>query len=74
MGTKGGNLDKTAKLEERIAHLTRTMDDISEIVSSQSAEIERLTRRVSMLLQREAEREAEGGGGVIIGDEKPPHY
>jgi SlyX protein len=27
-----------------------------------------------MLMQRESAREAEGGGGVITGDERPPHY
>ena len=24
--------------------------------------------------EREAQREADGGGGVVIGDERPPHY
>jgi len=25
-------------------------------------------------MQREASREAEGTGGVVLGDERPPHY
>jgi SlyX protein len=61
-------------IEEKIAHLTRTVDDLSEIVARQQAEIDRLTQRVHMLMQREGEREAQGAGGVVIGDERPPHY
>ncbi|AVO39045.1 SlyX family protein [Pukyongiella litopenaei] len=61
-------------LEERIAHLIRTVDDLDEVVTAQQAEIDRLTRRVEMLMQREAEREAQGTGGVVLGDERPPHY
>ena len=62
------------KLEEQIAHLTRTVEDLSDIVAAQAEEITTLNRRVHMLMQREGEREASGGGGVVIGDERPPHY
>ncbi len=62
------------QLEEKIAHLLRSVDDLSDIVASQQNEIERLTARVEMLMRREGEREAAGGGGVVIGDERPPHY
>ncbi|MEL6452567.1 MAG: SlyX family protein [Pseudomonadota bacterium] len=61
-------------LEEQIAHLTRTVEDLSDIVARQEGEIALLTRRAQMLMQREAEREAQGGGGVVVGDERPPHY
>jgi SlyX protein len=60
--------------EERIAHLMRAVDDLSEVVARQSREIDVLTRRVAMLLEREAAREADGGGGAVLGDERPPHY
>jgi SlyX protein len=62
------------RLEERIAHLIRAVDDLSDTVARQDAEIARLTRRVEMLMQREAGREAEASGGIVLGDEKPPHY
>lgn len=62
------------KLEEQIAHLTRTVDDLSDLVAAQQGEIDRLSHRVQMLMQREAERQAEGTGGVVLGDERPPHY
>jgi len=61
-------------LEERIAHLERTLDDLSAVIARQDAEIRRLTDRVRMLMEREANREAEGSGGFVLGDERPPHY
>lgn len=61
-------------LEEQIAHLTRALDDLSDVVARQETEIATLTRRVTMLMQREGEREAAETGGVAIADEKPPHY
>lgn len=62
------------KLEEEIAHLTRTVEELSDVVARQEAEITTLNRRVHMLMQREGQREAEGTGGIVIGDERPPHY
>lgn len=61
-------------LEERMAHLIRAMDDLSDVVARQQKEIDGLTHRVRILIEREAEREQSGGGGLIFGDEKPPHY
>ena len=60
--------------EEQIAHLARMVDDLSEVVARQDADIERLKRHTSMLMEREAGREADAGGGIILGDERPPHY
>lgn len=61
-------------LEEKIAHLERSVDDLSEIVTRQADDIATLNRRVEMLMQREAEREADQGSHVFTGQEKPPHY
>ena len=61
-------------LEEQIAHLTRTVEDLSDIVARQERELALLTRRAQMLMEREAERESQGTGGVVVGDERPPHY
>ncbi|MEM6759036.1 MAG: SlyX family protein [Pseudomonadota bacterium] len=60
--------------EERIAHLDRTVEELSDVIARQDADIARLRRQVDVLIAREADREAQGGGGVIIGDERPPHY
>lgn len=62
------------KIEEQLAHMLRTLDDLSDVVSHQQDEIDRLNRRVEMLMRREGEREASNGGGVVVGDERPPHY
>ena len=61
-------------LEEKIAHLTRTVEELSDVVARQDTDIALLKRRVQMLLEREANREQDGGGGVVMGDERPPHY
>lgn len=61
-------------LEEHIAHLSRLVDELNEVVTRQQGDIDRLMRQVRLLIAREAEREAQGTGGVIIGDERPPHY
>ena len=62
------------QLEEQIAHLTRTVEELSDVVARQDTEIALLTRRVQMLMEREATREQDGSGGVVMGDERPPHY
>ncbi|GAA6208578.1 SlyX family protein [Cognatishimia sp. WU-CL00825] len=61
-------------LEEQIAHLSRTVEEISDVVARQDTEIAQLTRRVTLLLEREAHREASAGDSVTIGNERPPHY
>ena len=44
------------------------------MVARQDAEIVQLNARVQRLMQREAQRESEAPGGVVLGDERPPHY
>ena len=60
-------------LEERVAHLIRTVDDLSDVVVRQAKEIDRLTRLVQMLVEREAEREAMAGEGPAA-NVRPPHW
>ena len=66
--------DKIIPLEEQIAHLTRVVDDLSDIIARQEGEITALTNRVRMLMEREAGREADAGGSVALGDQRPPHW
>jgi len=65
--------DLTA-FEERIAHLERQVEDLSDIVARQDRDIALVKNRLQILMQREAEREADAGGGVHLGDQKPPHW
>lgn len=70
-------MDRLTALEERAAHLMRMVEDLSDVVARQGREIDVLTRRVAMLLQREAEREAQesaGLGAIPLADQKPPHW
>lgn len=62
------------EIEEKLAHLIRAVDDLSDVIARQDREIDRLRVRVEMLLAREAARQGESDGGVILGDERPPHY
>ena len=61
-------------LEEKIAHLEKALSELSDVVATQDRAITHLEQWVEMLRQREATREAEGTGGVVLGDERPPHY
>ena len=66
-------MDKLQPLEEGIAHLTRMVEDLSDVVTAQGREITRLQARIGMLMEREAEREAEGGT-IALADQRPPHW
>lgn len=63
----------TTDLEERIAHLTRMAEDLSDVVARQENEIAQLKRRVQMLMEREAERELMGNDAPAA-HQPPPHY
>ncbi len=65
--------DKQHAAEEQIAHLIRAVEDLSDVVARQSREIDRLSRRVGLLMEREAEREATGSS-IPLADQKPPHW
>ncbi|MEO8243867.1 MAG: SlyX family protein [bacterium] len=64
-------MDDRNALEERIAHLTKSVDDLSDEVTRQGREIDRLTRLVGMLAEREAERETQGSPEANV---PPPHW
>lgn len=66
--------DDTARLEEKLAHLEKTVDELSDVIAAQTRQIDRMAAQLHRLIEREATREAEGTGGVILGDERPPHY
>lgn len=64
----------STRLEEEIAHLTRTVEDLSDVVARQEKELALLARRLGLLLQREAERETDSSGSVPLADQRPPHW
>lgn len=66
-------MDRIALLEERVAHLTRMTDEMSDVIARQDKEIDRLARLVKLLVEREAEREALGGDAPAA-NQRPPHW
>ena len=62
------------EIEERLAHLIRAVDDLSEVVARQDREIDRLNTQVAWLARREQDRAREGEGGIVLGEDRPPHY
>ena len=66
-------MESMDKLEEQIAYLTRTVEELSDVIARQDTELVLLKRRVQMLLEREADRESAGSGGGVLGDVRPPH-
>ncbi|MEZ5799056.1 MAG: SlyX family protein [Paracoccaceae bacterium] len=66
-------MDRIEAYEEKLAHLMRAVDDLSEVVARQSREIDVLTRRVHMLMEREAEREADLAEAPAA-NVRPPHW
>jgi SlyX protein len=60
-------------IEERLAHLLRAVDDLSDVVARHEREIAALARRVAYLAAREAER-AEASGNAPPADTPPPHW
>ncbi len=66
-------MEQLVSLEERVAHLIRTVEDLSDVVTAQGRDIDTLTRRVQMLMEREAERESMGMGSAEA-NVPPPHW
>ena len=72
-------MDETAEgrlvgAEETIAHLLRTVEELSEMVARQGRELDQLRVRVRLLMEREAEREFAAGSSIPLADQKPPHW
>ena len=59
-------------LEEKVAHLIRAVEDLSDVVARQATEIAGLERRVRLLMERAAEEEAlrEAPEANV----RPPHW
>lgn len=67
-------MDKLQRVEERLSHLERMVDDLSEVIARQDGELRRMARRVGMLMEREADREAAEGNTIPLADQRPPHW
>ena len=69
-----GSMTDTTRLEEQIAYLSRTVEELSDVVARQEQDLAVMKRRIGMLMEREASREIETGGTIPLADQKPPHW
>ena len=61
-------------LEEQVAYLTRTVEDLSDVLARQAKTLDLAERRLGLLLEAEAARQADGEGAVALADQRPPHW
>jgi len=61
-------------LEIESAHTAKLVEELNEVVTAQGREIDRLTRRVQMLMERLASDETATEGTVPLADQPPPHW
>jgi SlyX protein len=64
-------MKRMTDFEERLAHLVRSVEELSDIVARQERDIGTLNRRATLLLEQEAERQA---GTQVPLAEEPPHW
>jgi SlyX protein len=66
-------MDRTTDLEERVAHLMRAVEDLSDVVAKQANQLDRVLALTQLLAQREAYRETDAMDAPPA-DQKPPHW
>jgi SlyX protein len=54
-----------------VAHLIRTVEDLSDIVAAQADQIDRLVRQSALLMERASGQDE---GGAVFTDQRPPHW
>ena len=64
--------DKFEAFETHLTHLSNACDEISDVVALQQTQIDRLTRFIEMMAEREVERETQGAEANP--DKRPPHW
>ncbi len=66
--------DRLTDLEIQLTHQTKMLEDLSDVVARQSKEIDRLTRRLHIVMERLAEHDLAAGATAPLADQKPPHW
>lgn len=66
--------DRLTHLEEHASHQATLLDELNAVVTAQAAQIDRLERRVRLLMERAAQMEADNMTGAPLADQKPPHW
>ena len=60
-------------IEQKVAHLERALNELSDVVARQQKELDRAIDRNKLLLEKIAAIESESGASATA-HEKPPHY
>ncbi len=66
--------DRITSLEEHISHQAATLEELSAVVAAQATHIERLERRVRLLMERAAQMESDTMNSAPLADQRPPHW
>ncbi|MCA0042718.1 SlyX family protein [Celeribacter litoreus] len=66
--------DRIVALEEQVAHLTKTVEELSDVVAKQERILEVAERRLGMLMEAEALRQSDTEGSIALADQRPPHW
>jgi len=66
--------DRITELEIQLAHVQRLYEQLNEVVTAQSKEIDRFERRFHQLQTQFKELKERQEPGFDPVDEKPPHY
>lgn len=66
--------NRLTRVEEHLAHQNTVVDDLNDIITELRQEVDNLNRRVSMLMQRAAEQEADNQPSAALADQRPPHW
>jgi SlyX protein len=65
--------DRIATIEEKLAHLERAVNELSDVVARQQKELDRATDRHQRLMEKFSAMESDFGASATA-EEKPPHY
>ncbi len=68
------NNSRVCELETQIAHIQRLYDQLNEVVTDQSKDIDRMRRQISALQSQIKEIKEKPLPAADPLDEKPPHY
>ena len=65
--------ERLDQIEEKLAHLERAVNELSDVVARQQKELDRATDRHHRLVDKLAAMESDFGPSATA-EEKPPHY
>jgi SlyX protein len=65
---------KNVIIEEKISHILRTLDELSDIVAKHESVINKSVNQIERLMEIIASDDIQGQASGYFQDSKPPHY